>query len=124
MGSSFFETEYFMLAFCVRLTMNMSAVTIPVLSFLCLLCLVGPSQAQVNSEVAKDVDMNSRKYIAVLFIKNFYYKRLFSLFCLLTIIEFLTNFLLVKPLLMTEIKRNIQSYFRRTHNDLIYEVRK
>lgn len=88
MGSSFFETEYFMLAFCVRLTMNMSAVTIPVLSFLCLLSLVGHSQAQVNSEVAKDVDMNS-----------------------------------LKPLLMTEIKRNIQSYFRRTHNNLIYEVR-
>uniref|UniRef100_K1RCP1 Uncharacterized protein n=1 Tax=Magallana gigas TaxID=29159 RepID=K1RCP1_MAGGI len=39
--------------------MNMSAVTIPVLSFLCLLSLVGHSQAQVNSEVAKDVDMNS-----------------------------------------------------------------
>ncbi|XP_052683186.1 uncharacterized protein LOC128163601 isoform X1 [Crassostrea angulata] len=88
MGSSFFKTEYFMLAFCVRLNMNMSLVTIPVLSFLCLLCLVGHSQAQVNSEVAKDVDMNS-----------------------------------LKPLLLTEIKRNIQSYFRRTHNDLIYEVR-
>lgn len=85
MGSSFFETEYFMLAFCVRLTMNMSAVTIPVLSFLCLLSLVGHSQAQVNSEVAKDVDMNSRKYIAVLLIKNFSYKRCKIIFLVLFI---------------------------------------
>lgn len=85
MGSSFFETEYFMLAFCVKLTMNMSAVTIPVLSFLCLLSLVGHSQAQVNSEVAKDVDMNSRKYIAVLLIKNFYYKRCKIIFLVLFI---------------------------------------
>lgn len=70
MGSSFFPTEHFMLAFCVRFNMDMSAVTIPVLSFLCLLYLVGQSQAQVNSEVAKDVDMNNCKYIAASYQKH------------------------------------------------------
>lgn len=79
-----------MLAFCVRLNMNMSVVTIPVLSFLCLLCLVGHSQAQVNSEVAKDVDMNSCKYIAVLLIKNFHFKFCNNLF--LASILFINNY--------------------------------
>lgn len=49
----------------------MSPVTIPLLSFLCLLCLVGHSQAGLNNMTARDVDMNNCKYRYV----SYYFQR-------------------------------------------------
>ncbi|XP_034310051.2 uncharacterized protein [Magallana gigas] len=66
----------------------MSAITIPLLSFLCLLCLAGHSLAGVNNMTARDVDMNN-----------------------------------LKPLMLTEIRRGIQSPIRGTSADITYEVR-